>query len=71
MTATNYSEPLLAAQRALKRASELAAERRYEEAIGNIHVARMYAGKAERILQLVADAERDGDRLQATAGTDG
>lgn len=28
----NYSEPLMAAQRALTRASELAAERRYAEA---------------------------------------
>jgi hypothetical protein len=61
MTTANYSDPLLAAQRALHRASECAAEQRYEEAIAHLECVRMHASAAGRVMR----------ELEATAGTDG
>jgi hypothetical protein len=54
--AGNYSEPLLAAQRALRRASELAAERRYHEAAEQLQLSRMHSGDAERIIRQLSES---------------
>jgi hypothetical protein len=55
---TNYTESLLAAQRDLKRASELANERRYRDALGLV-ASTSYNLDILRERLLILDAERD------------
>jgi hypothetical protein len=57
MAAITYAEPLLAARRALHRASELAAEGRYIEARAHLAALRLYATQTAQAM-VVAEQRR-------------
>jgi hypothetical protein len=58
----NWSEPLLAARRAITRASELAAERRLHEAHAHLASSRRCILDAERIIWAILELEKAEER---------
>ena len=55
----DYTPYLLAAQAALKRASELASLRQYSEAAAHVAIARMHCGRLQTALQGAFQQDRD------------